>query len=88
MRAPESDSDNPTIDWSFEYYQYTTTESADDLVRRVDPLAIYPDPTDSSALYLTGRLYGRASIMRFYKESARLDWYLKFTQLTYIRAWA
>jgi hypothetical protein len=39
-------------------------------------------------MYLTGRMYGRASIMRFYKNSARLDWYLKFEELTYIRAWA
>lgn len=26
--------------------------------------------------------------MRFYKESARMDWYLKFEQLTTVRAWA
>jgi hypothetical protein len=51
-------------------------------------MGIYPDPVEPSALYLTGRTYGRGSIMRFYKESARMDWYLKFEQLTTVRAWA
>lgn len=37
---------------------------------------------------MSGRMYGKASIMKFYKESARLDWYLKFEELTWVRAWA
>jgi hypothetical protein len=87
MRAPLTDSDAPTIDWAYEFYQFTTDE-AGDFERNTDAFGMYADPVENSALYMSGRTYGKASIMRYYKESARLDWYLQFEELTYIRAWA
>jgi len=37
---------------------------------------------------MSGRYYGRASVMRFQKRQARLRWFAEFGQMTNIRGWS
>ena len=48
----------PIIDWSYEFYDYSTTEYANDLIRRKDPKFITINPVDNSMFYLSGRYQG------------------------------
>jgi hypothetical protein len=49
---------------------------------------LHLDPKDEQVIYLTGRYYGRGSVMRFQKRQAKLRWYAQFGQMTSVRAFA
>jgi hypothetical protein len=78
----------PVVDWCYEFTDDTEDEIADDLYRRKDPQFLHLDPKDEQVIYLTGRYYGRGSVMRFQKRQAKLRWYAQFGQMTSIRAYA
>jgi hypothetical protein len=48
----------PVIDWSYEFYDYSTTEYSNDLIRRKDPKYITINPVDNTMFYLSGRYQG------------------------------
>ena len=57
---------DPVIDWTYEFTDGTAGTVADvELFKRKDPSFIHIDPNDEQVIYLTGRYYGRGSIMRF-----------------------
>jgi len=47
---------------------------------------MHADPKDSSVLYLTGRIRGFGSVVRFQKREMNIRWWAKFNQLTKIYA--
>ena len=57
--------DPPEIDWNQEIVDLTTDQEADDLYRRKDASFIHTDPKDDQVLYLTGRIQGMGSVVRF-----------------------
>ncbi len=75
----------PVVDWSYEFYDYTTTEQASDIWRRKDPKFITIDPTNPQVFYLSGRYQGYASVMQFTKTQGTMQWWTSFTNLTYIQ---
>lgn len=75
----------PVIDWSYEFYDYTTAE-AEAIDRRKDPAFMHMDPLDDTIFYLSGRYQGRASVMKFFKRTGKMIWWNKFGALSNIRA--
>jgi hypothetical protein len=75
----------PRIDWSYEFYNFATSEGTDK-DRRKDPTFITLNPQDNRVFYLSGREQGYASVMKFQKRSGKMDWWAQFTQLSSIRA--
>ena len=55
---------SPIIDWSYEFYNYASTEGQD-IDRRKDPALITVNPKDPAVFYLSGRYEGKASVMKF-----------------------
>ena len=60
-------------------------ESAFRLWKR--PQFIHPDPLDDTALYLTGRYYGKGAVYKFRKGSGAM-WLTIFDNVTNINAYA
>jgi hypothetical protein len=87
LEAPQTESGAPRIDWSYEFYDFSTTEATDQY-RRKEPMNIFPDPIDNQVFYLTGRYQGNGMIMRFNKINGRLRWYAKLEKMSIIRAWS
>jgi hypothetical protein len=75
----------PVIDWSYEFYDYSSDEGTDK-DRRKDPQTIHLDPKDNEVFYLSGRFQGYASVMKFQKRNGKMDWWAQFKQLTSIRS--
>ena len=73
-----TNTNEPVVDWSYEFTDDTTAQVTDDLTRRKDPAFIHTDPRDEQVVYLSGRYYGRASVMRFQKRQAKLRWFAYF----------
>lgn len=46
MEAPQTESGLPVIDWSYEFYDFSTAEASDQY-RRKEPMNIFPDPLDN-----------------------------------------
>jgi len=80
--------DTPEIDWNQEIVDIDTTTQADDQIRRKDASFIHPDPEDDQLLYMTGRLRGYGSVVKFQKRDAVVRWWAEFTYLTKIYAYA
>lgn len=74
----------PIVDYSYEFYDYSTTESTD-FKRLKDPAMIRMDPKDSGDFYWIGRYQGNGAIMRFTKRTARLRWWARFDAMSSIR---
>jgi hypothetical protein len=83
-----TNTNEPVVDWSYEFTDDTTTQAVDDLTRRKDPAFLHVDPKDEQVIYMSGRYFGRAAVMRFQKRQARLRWFAYFGQMTNIRGWA
>ena len=79
--------DEPVVDWS---YEFTDDDEAllSALYNRKDPQFLHTDPKDDSSIYMSGRYFGRASVMKFQKRNANLRWFAYFGQMTNIRAFS
>jgi hypothetical protein len=56
--------DEPVVDWS---YEFTDDDEAllSALYNRKDPQFLHTDPKDDQSIYMSGRYFGRASVMKF-----------------------
>ena len=75
----------PVIDWSYEFYLFTSSQ-ASDLYRRQDPALMHVDPTDNSIFYMSGRYQGKGSVMKFQKRTGRMIWWAQLNNVTSIRS--
>ena len=82
-----TNTNDPVVDWSYEFTDDDTSISRD-LFRRKDPSFLHTDPTDDQVIYLTGRYYGRGSVMRMKKRDARIRWFAYFGQMHNIRGYS
>ena len=62
------------IEWNYEYEYTFTTDTADTWKNKKTPRFLHQDPVDNSRMYLLGRHYGKASVMRFNKRTFARDW--------------
>jgi len=44
----------PVVDWSYEFYDYTSSE-ANDIFRRKEPAYMNVNPLDNTVFYISGR---------------------------------
>jgi hypothetical protein len=44
----------PVVDWSYEFYDYTSSE-ANDIFRRKEPAFMNVNPLDNTVFYISGR---------------------------------
>lgn len=65
------------IEWSYQY-EYPDPD-ADAWKNKKTPRFLHQDATDEKSMYLLGRHFGKASVMRFDKSEATLDWRLEVT---------
>jgi len=86
MRIKNSNS--PDIDWNNEVVDLTTDQQTDDFYRRKEPNFIHVDPDDDQVLYMSGRLQGAGSLIRFAKNDGDIRWWAKFKLLSNIYAFA
>lgn len=75
----------PVIDWSYEFYLFTSSQ-ASDLIRRQDPALMHIDPTDNSVIYLSGRYQGKGSVMKFAKRTGKMQWWASLKNVTSVRS--
>lgn len=78
-------SDTPLVDWSQEFYDFSTTE-ANDFYRLKEPQFMINDATDNKSFFLVGRYQGRGSVQKFTKKNGRLLFWMRFDQMTNIRS--
>jgi hypothetical protein len=81
-----NDVDDPQVDWHYSVVDITEDQEEDWQIRRKDSNFMHPDPKDPMVLYLTGRLRGFGSVVRFQKRDFRIRWWAQFNQLTKIYA--
>jgi hypothetical protein len=80
--------DDPKVDWHYKITDITTAENAEERIRRKDATFMHPDPKDDQVLYLTGRMRGFGSVVRFQKRDFSIRWWAQFNQLTKIYAYS
>jgi hypothetical protein len=64
------------IAWNYQYYTSATDVSSNTWKAMVSPKHLHQDPTDSSRMYLLGRYYGTATVIRFNKFNFQNDYML------------
>ena len=62
------------IEWNYEYEYIFTNDAADTWKNKKTPRFLHQDPSDKSRMYLLGRHYGKASVMRFNKRTFARDY--------------
>jgi hypothetical protein len=79
---------SPAIDWNREVVDLTTEEEPDDFYRRKEINFIHEDPNDDQVLYMSGRIQGSGTLVRFSKSDGGLKWWAKFAKLSNILAFS
>ena len=74
---PEVSPGHHPVEWNYEYEYVFTTDEADTWKNKKSARFLHPDQRDPTSMFFLGRIYGRATIIKFNTRSFSRDWMLQ-----------
>jgi hypothetical protein len=71
------DSTDFLIKWNYQTFETVGVLAGDEWKNKKIPAYLHQDPDDSSRMYLMGQYHQRASVVKFDKKQASVDWSLE-----------